>query len=56
MLRRRRRSAWLLQNDRESWGGPGGIAISPDGNVFLFLYSQIDNEGKDLMLVKNGSW
>jgi len=40
--------------DKPAWGGPGGIAISPDGQ--FFLYTQIDNEGRDLMLVKNGAW
>jgi Tol biopolymer transport system component/DNA-binding winged helix-turn-helix (wHTH) protein len=40
--------------DKRSWGGPGGIAISSDGKTLL--YSQIDAEGSDLMLVKNGLW
>jgi Tol biopolymer transport system component/DNA-binding winged helix-turn-helix (wHTH) protein len=40
--------------DKSAWGGPGGIAISPDGKILL--YAQIDSEGRDLMLVKNGSW
>jgi Tol biopolymer transport system component/DNA-binding winged helix-turn-helix (wHTH) protein/tRNA A-37 threonylcarbamoyl transferase component Bud32 len=44
----------LTTLDKESWGGPGGIAISPDGGTLL--YGQIDSEGKDLVLVKNGSW
>jgi len=39
---------------KEAWGGPGGITMSPDGR--FFLYAQIDTEGKDLMLVKNGAW
>ena len=44
----------LVSLDKESWGGPGGIGISPDGATLL--YAQIDNEGKDLMLVRNGIW
>ena len=40
--------------DKEAWGGPGGIAVSSDGAILL--YSQIDAEGSDLMLVKNGVW
>jgi Tol biopolymer transport system component/DNA-binding winged helix-turn-helix (wHTH) protein len=48
------RAETLAMLDREAWGGPGGIAISPDGRTFL--YAQIDTDGSDLMLVKNGSW
>jgi len=48
------KSETLANLNKASWGGPGGIAISPDGKTFL--YPQIDSEGKDLMLVKNGSW
>ena len=44
----------LATLDKKSWGNPGGIAITPDGKTFL--YSQIDAEGKDLMLVRNGAW
>jgi Tol biopolymer transport system component/serine/threonine protein kinase len=48
------KSETLAVLNKAAWGGPGGIAISPDGNTFL--YAQIDSEGRDLMLVKNGSW
>jgi Tol biopolymer transport system component/DNA-binding winged helix-turn-helix (wHTH) protein len=44
----------LADLNKQAWGGPGGIAISPDGKTFF--YAQVDTEGKDLMLVKNGSW
>ena len=44
----------LATLDKGSWGNPGGIAITPDGKTFL--YTQIDAEGRDLMLVRNGAW
>jgi len=44
----------LATLDKESWGNPGGIATSPEGKTFL--YTQIDAEGRDLMLVRNGAW
>jgi Tol biopolymer transport system component len=40
--------------DKEAWGNPGGIAISPEGKTFL--YTQVDTQGRDLVLVKNGAW
>jgi Tol biopolymer transport system component len=44
----------LAALDKKAWGGPGGIAISRDGKSVLF--AQVDSQGSDLMLVKNGSW
>jgi len=48
------RTEILANLDKRAWGGAGGIAVSPDGKTFL--YAQIDGEGSDLMLAKNGSW
>jgi Tol biopolymer transport system component/DNA-binding winged helix-turn-helix (wHTH) protein len=39
--------------DKPPMGGPW-LAISPDGHTLL--YSQIDSNTSDLMLVKNGKW
>ena len=39
--------------DKTATGAPG-LAISPDGQTLL--YSQIDSNTADLMLVKNGKW
>jgi hypothetical protein len=39
--------------DKQAYLSPG-LCISPDGRTLL--YPQIDANGSDLMLVKNGRW
>jgi Tol biopolymer transport system component/DNA-binding winged helix-turn-helix (wHTH) protein len=40
--------------DKQNLIGPPGLCISPDGRTLL--YSQVDTNTNDLMLVKNGKW